>query len=80
MMRIALTLAVIALAFPAAVYIHERHTFFTYTAPGCSPYFDKNCERSIEQHPSWEDPAAVGIALGSLAIGAGIVGYRRSPG
>jgi hypothetical protein len=74
--KFAAGIAVIAVAFSAAIYIHQRHivTFGnqnedlgrgTYGAPLIAP-----------RHPSWEDPVAVMIALGGVAVAVGIVTNR----
>ena len=76
-MRLAAAIAVIAVALAAAVYVHQRHTWQSITPLGCSPYADRNCSTSIAQHPSWEDPAAVLIAVGGIAVAAGILTTRR---
>jgi hypothetical protein len=64
---------VVAVAWSAAVYIHQR-TVFAGVGPATSGNFYGD---AIYTHPSWEDPAAVGIAIGGLAIAAGILTARR---
>ena len=72
-MRLAAAIAVVAVAWSAAVYVHQR-VIYSPPTPICagSPF---SCAR---QHPSWEDPAAVLIALGGLAVAVGIFTYRRN--
>ena len=76
----------IAVALSAAVYVHQRHTWKTETStakainiPGFipdTPQTGTDTVTTTELHPSWEDPAAVFIALGGVAVAAGIVGWR----
>jgi hypothetical protein len=95
--RIALTLAVLAVALPTALFIHQRTALVTSLMPcvrpapgqlGGGPYL---CEPGYvwqdghtfsvsadTTHPKWEDPAAIAIVLGGLAIGAAIIGRRRA--
>jgi hypothetical protein len=77
--RIAVAIGVVALAFSAALYIHQRHTWskvfmglrtrsgFGYNSPLLR----------ARQHPSWENPAAVLTALGRIAVAVWIVAYRN---
>jgi hypothetical protein len=88
---------VIAFAFAAAVYVHQRDV--TVTIPGRSPaeVDPTNCSNyvpgglgsrycaglkedptSYTRHPSWEDPAAVLLAIGGVAVAVGIVASRRT--
>jgi hypothetical protein len=74
--KFAAAIAVIAVAFSAAGYIHQRHILTvgnqnadlgrgTYAAP-----------MIVQRHPAWEDPAAVLVALGGVAVALGIVTER----
>ena len=84
-MRLAAAIAVIAVAFAAAVYVHQRHVWVelpTCVSQGQFSGPPHNCvygSRSVivRQHPSWEDPAAVLASLGGLAVAAGILTARR---
>ncbi len=70
-MRLAAAIGVAAVTWAAAVYIHQRHTQKPYGVTGSPP------QGYIRVHPSWEDPAAVLLALGGLAVAAGILTARR---
>ena len=63
-MRLALAIGVIAVAWAAAIYIHQRHTLST-PHPVSGTY---GTPLGVRQHPSWEDPVAVLIAIGGLAV------------
>jgi hypothetical protein len=76
--------AVIAVSFSAATYIHLRRvdkhlTYFSDpTAPpkvGLPSLFKGGPPK---KHPSWEDPVAVLLALGGLSVAARIVAAGRS--
>lgn len=71
-MRMALAIAVIAVAWAAAIYVHQRH----FVTDNCGYLPDSNCG-SVTHHPSWEDPAAVLLALGGVAVAVGIVATGR---
>ena len=87
-MRLALAIGVIAVALAGAVYIHQRHVWRTYPAvrqictPGqgggtfCTPATPAGRERV---HPSWDDPVAVLIGLGGIAIAVGIAYRPKRP-
>ena len=85
-MRLAAAIGVIAVTLAAAVYIHQRHPLTRRcAAPGYTEE-TANGPRTVcaryesvlpRLHPSWEDPVAVGIAVGGVAIAAGIITYRR---
>ena len=78
-MRWAFAIAIVAVALAAAVYVHERRIAYAIPKGPCD-YFNTTCaETTGYSHPSWEDPAAVLLALGSLAVAAGIVTVRRGP-
>jgi hypothetical protein len=75
-MRLTLALAVIVVAFAAAIFIHQRHTTRT-THP--RDFSKLNLfAHPARQHPSWEDPVAVVVAVGGVAVAAGIVATERS--
>ena len=65
--RFALALLVLAVALPAALYLHQRHT---YTSSGS--YFSGY--HSVSIHPSWEDPAALAIVIVGVAGALALVG------
>jgi hypothetical protein len=71
--KFAAGIAVIAVAFSAAIYIHQRHTVtFGYQDAdlGRGTY---GAQLITPRHPSWEDPVAVLIALGGVTVAVGIV-------
>jgi hypothetical protein len=80
--RLAAAIAVLAVPLSAAVYVHQRHTSETYTStakainiPGFipdTPQTGTDTVTTAELHPSWEDPAAVFIALGGLALAVAV--------
>jgi len=76
-MRVATALAIIAVAWAAAVFLHERKVGLPcgWDEPRACPTRSNDIfyRSTIRTHPSWEDPVAVGMAIGSLAIGAAIV-------
>ena len=89
-MRVALALAVIAVAWPAALWLHQRHVTVMHragrneisTIPGVGGgkiglIVPTAGVVRVKAHPSWEDPAALAIALGSLALASGVISYRR---
>jgi hypothetical protein len=94
--RIALALAVLAIALPTALLIHQRtasKTIFTPCTPSsstdsgdCLPgavsksgwWGNPYNVGTVPTHPKWEDPAAIAVVLGGLAIGAAIIGTRRA--
>jgi hypothetical protein len=76
-MRLAAAIAVVAVAFSAADYVHQRHLVVIEGANVPSPATGPTVEMTFRHrtHPSWEDPAAVLIAIGGIAVG--IVAYRN---
>jgi hypothetical protein len=83
-MRFAVALAVLAVAWAGAVYIHERHPLHSFIAciPNTKGGYGSayNCTPTPESeyiHPSWEDPVAVLLGIGGLAVTAGIITVRR---
>jgi hypothetical protein len=77
-MRHALALAVIAVAWSSALFVHQRNVTVWVPAktaassgyPGRAIYLGTLAP--TQAHPSWEDPAAVLVALGGLAVAFGI--------
>ena len=69
-MRLAVAIAVVAVTWSAAVFVHQRKP----TIPGCNGVTAGYC---APKHPAWEDPMAVLIALGGVAIAAGILTIGR---
>jgi hypothetical protein len=91
--RLAAVISVIAVAWASALYVHQRHVTTTtpgqgnpkpvcvgscYAGAPVLGYTGGTPARSVVSHPSWEDPAAVLISLGGLAVAAGILTARRS--
>jgi len=73
--RLAAAIAVIAIAWSAAVYLHQLPRFWTTGGAATQGGF---VVTPIKYHRrSWNDPAAVGIAIGSIAVAVGIVTFRR---
>ena len=66
-MRYALAIAVVAVAWAAALYVHQRQVLATVNYASATATY---------AHPSWEDPAAVLIALGGLAVAVAIARPR----
>ena len=69
-MRLAAAIGVVAVAWASALYVHQRQeTHFAFSnhamCGGPGP-----CMKQV--HPTWEDPAAVLIAIGGLAVAVGI--------
>ena len=73
-MRLAAAIAVVAVAFSAAVYIHQRHSYTTFC--GSKNIFTPCTYTTIRSRPSWEDPVAVLIAVGGVAAAVAIVRFR----
>jgi hypothetical protein len=81
--RLVVALAVIAVAWASAVWVHQRHVTATYCpdTAGCAAAAEKAFNSasfsSIQiitrrSHPSWEDPVGVLLALGGVAVAVGI--------
>lgn len=79
-MRFAVAIVVVGVAFAAAVAVHQRDPATSWN--NCSdptssdPWGGGPCSGTTT-HPSWEDPAAVLIAIGGIAVAVGIVPFRR---
>lgn len=71
-MRLALAIAVIAVTWSAALYVHQSLTLTEHVS--CN--WPVKCIAQV--HPSWADPAAVLLALGGVAVAVGIA-YRPKP-
>lgn len=76
-MRWAAAFAAIAVTCSAAVYIHQREVFagFSGSNSSATDIFDQGTP--VYSHPSWEDPVAVLLVFGGLALAAGVVRFRR---
>lgn len=61
-MRLAAAIAVIAVTLSAAVYVHQRNV----RRPGCAA--TGAIIGYCKYHPSWEDPVAVLLAVGGIAV------------
>lgn len=73
-MRFTVALAVIAIAWSSAVYIHQRESVVG-SKPATS--IDIFHRPAVYGRSSWQDPAAVVIAIGGLAVAAAILTARR---
>lgn len=69
-MKRALAIAVIAVAWSSALFVHQRTV--TSWHPQRSLPGAIYTAGFVTAHPSWEDPAAVLVALGGLAVAFGI--------
>ena len=93
-MRIAVAIAVIAVTFSAAVYVHQRrlelYGLGCFAATGAAPGWHSPAACSAagftwrryplayrSHKPSWEDPVAVLVAIGGVAVAVGILTVRR---
>lgn len=79
-MRLAGAIAVVAVAWSAALYIHQRRLVAWVRTTTGSAYADPYGfhEKAIYSHPSWEDPVAVLIAGGGLAVAVAISANGRN--
>jgi hypothetical protein len=86
--KIALAIAVLAVALPVALYIHERQLviYASQTVTSCGFQAARDClfpthhEVRLEvgnHHPAWEDPVALAIVLGGLALAVAIAARGR---
>jgi hypothetical protein len=91
-MRLAAAIGVIAITLSAAVFVHQRHVTGVGCTmpvpvgarcidpakgvPGAAVLFRGYLVRK-QEHPSWEDPIAVLLSLGGIAVGAGILATGR---
>ena len=75
-MRLAGAIAVIAVTLSAAVYIHER----TLISPACTSFGRLAVATVSACHvpPSWENPVAVLLAIGGVAMAVGIVRFVKT--
>jgi hypothetical protein len=75
--RLAIAIGVIAIALAGALYLHQRQVLVgVVPSPGYnSLYADPTGGVAVYQHPAWEDPLAVLVALGGIAVAVGIA-YR----
>jgi len=76
--KLAAAITVAAVAWAAAVYIHQRShlsTVVVRTASGSAyfPGYKPAVTRTWRQRPSWEDPVAVLLVVGGVAL----AGYGR---
>ena len=78
-MRFAIALAVVAVAWATAVYIHERHVTVSgvVCTSSCGQFGEQDTGTSWSQHPAWEEPVAVLLALGGLAVAVGVDASAR---
>jgi hypothetical protein len=74
--RFALAIGVIAVAWAAAIYIHQRHTLST-PQPVSGTY---GTPLGVRQHPSWEDPIAVLVAIGGVAVAVATIAPHFAKG
>jgi hypothetical protein len=75
-LRYAVAIAVVAVFFSDAVYVHQRSNDRYCHKPNF-PRIHYLCY--VGHHPWWQDPAAVVIAIGGLVLAAGILTGRRKP-
>lgn len=74
-MRLALALGLVAVTLAAAVYIHQRDSStFTGTSGTTNNPFATNYDGAGHQRGRWEDPVAVLVAIGGVAVAFLIVG------
>lgn len=74
-MRYALAIAVIAATWSAAVFVHQRHSYTTFC--GSKDIFTPCTYTTVRNHPSWEDPVAVLLAVGGVAVAVAIIATGR---
>lgn len=87
-LRIAAAIAVVALAWAAAVYLHQPNNvaYLYKDIPSDSICVDEYLGQYAGSGPAvcvrdkkkWSDPAAMAIAIGGIAMGVGIVFFRRN--
>jgi hypothetical protein len=69
-LRLAAATGVIGVALAAAVYVHQRRvTVAIYNFGGWPPTL-------VKQHPTWEDPVAIGLSIGGFALAVAILRTR----
>ena len=71
--RIALALFIGALAWSSALYLHQLR-ITTYSCPSCA--FGAGVVQ--KKHEGWQDPAALFIAIGGLAVAVGTTRRRTA--
>lgn len=84
-MRFAAAIGVIAVAWSAALYVHQRRVTpspprMAQSSKPTSGGLSGGLEvilKPVHEHPSWEDPLALLLAIGGIAIAVGIVSLRR---
>jgi len=79
--RLATAVAVIAVALSTAVYVHQRHVWTStvtsvQSKSGDGAVTGRDTFARVSHRPAWEDPAAVLIAIGGLAVAARLVAFR----
>jgi hypothetical protein len=80
--RLVAAIGVIAVGLAAAVYVHERRTAnpkYTAAVAYCNKQPNGCTSIDVPQRvrPSWDDPAAVLLSIGGIAVAAGILTARR---
>ncbi len=85
-MRLAAALGIIAICAAAGLYIYQRHVNATIhvanynsQSNNASLFATATTTAIVRKHPSWEDPVALLIAFGGLAVAAAVLNARRQP-
>ncbi len=74
--KFAAAIAVIAVAFSAAVYVHQRHILTVGNQNADLGRGTYGAPLIAHRHPAWEDPVAVLAALGGVTLAVRIVAHR----